>query len=42
MVNARLSFAFRNYFFDSDDYNQPIKGYLDDKVWFKVVPELEK
>ena len=37
--DARLSFAYRNFYFDSDDYVEPVKSYIDDKVWFKVMPD---
>ena len=37
-----MSFAFNNFYFDSDDFEQPIKRYIDDRLWFKLMHDRMK
>jgi hypothetical protein len=37
-----VSLYYNNFYFDSDDYVDPVKGYIDDKIWFKVMPSIRK
>ena len=33
---------YNNFYFDSDDYETPIKTYVDDRIWFTVMPKITK
>lgn len=37
-----MSVAYKNFYFDSDEYGDPIKSYVDDKIWFKLMAERVK
>jgi len=39
---AQVSMFFNNFYFDSDDYNTPVKNYIDDKIWWAVMPKIRK
>jgi hypothetical protein len=36
---AQVNMFYTNFYFDSDDYEQPIKRFIDDKIWFKIMPK---
>ena len=38
----RLTFAYNNFYFDSNDYGNPIKTFIDDKIWFKIMADRNK
>jgi len=42
MDPAQLSLYYNNFYFDSADYNQPIKTLIDDKIWFSIMPKIRK
>lgn len=34
---GRLSVIYNNFYFDSDDYDDPIKRFIDDKLWVNLM-----
>jgi hypothetical protein len=39
---AQVNMFYNNFYFDSDDYNEPIKRFIDDKIWWKIMPKFRK
>lgn len=39
---AQVSLYYNNFYFDSDDYVNPVKKYIDDKLWFSIMPAIRK
>lgn len=39
MNNAQVSMFYNNFYFDSADFDTPIKTFIDDKIWFKIMPK---
>lgn len=40
--NSKINFAFVNSYFNSGDYDDPVKFFLDDTFFWDVVPEFKK
>ncbi|CAI2381768.1 unnamed protein product [Moneuplotes crassus] len=40
--NGRLSVAYNNFYFDSDDYDSPVKRFIDDKLWVNLMADRMK
>lgn len=36
--NAQVTMFYNNFYFDSTDFETPIKSFIDDKIWFKIMP----
>lgn len=39
---AQVNMFYNNFYFDSDDYDDPIKRYIDDKIWWTIMPKIRK
>ena len=39
---AQMNMFYNNFYFDSDDYDSPIKSFIDDKIWWKIMPKFRK
>jgi len=37
---AQVALYYNNFYFDANDYTSPVKRYIDDKIWFKIMPRV--